>query len=248
MQRYFVEKFNESTVTITGEDYHHIVRVMRMNIDDQIICCDRVGKIAKANITEITNDTVFANIVEWMENSSELPVKIAIASGLPKGDKLEYVIQKGTELGAHEFVPFIAARSIVKWDDKKASKKVDRWNKIAKEAAEQSHRSVLPTVHTPHSFKELIAESLSYDYKLIAYEEDAKQGEKSNLASVFNKLKDGQSVLVVIGPEGGLTEKEVDALREHGFISASFGPRILRTETAPLYVLAAVSYHLELAR
>ncbi|MBD8069203.1 16S rRNA (uracil(1498)-N(3))-methyltransferase [Bacillus sp. PS06] len=248
MQRYFIDDFIEQTAVIKGDDLHHIVRVMRMDVGNQLICCDSKGKQATCEITEITNDTVLASVVEWIENQSEIPVTVSIASGLPKGDKLEYVIQKGTELGANEFVPFIAARSIVKWDEKKGAKKVERWNKIAKEAAEQSHRSVVPTIHSPKRFKELITYSKGFDYKVIAYEEAAKRGEKSALAGMFNELKVGDSLLVVIGPEGGLAEKEVEELQEHGFISCSFGPRILRTETAPLYVLSALSYHLELAR
>lgn len=248
MQRYFVDQIEDSKAIITGDDVHHIVRVMRMDVGHQIICCDRNGKAAHCAITEITNDTVFVKVVQWTEESNELPIKVTIASGLPKGDKLEYVIQKGTELGANEFVPFIAVRSIVKWDEKKGVKKIERWNKIAKEAAEQSHRSVVPYVHNALSLTDLLTYSRSYDYKLIAYEEDAKRGEKSNLARLFHELTEGQSLFVVIGPEGGLSEKEVRKLEENGFITCSFGPRILRTETAPLYLLSAVSYYFELAR
>jgi 16S rRNA (uracil1498-N3)-methyltransferase len=233
---------------IVDDDLHHIVRVMRMEVGDHFICCDKLGKQAECEITEITNDMVLASVVEWIETQPEMPITVSIASGLPKGDKLEYVIQKGTELGANEFVPFIAARSIVKWDEKKGAKKVERWNKIAKEASEQSHRSVLPIIHSPKRFNELVAYSKQFDYKVIAYEEEAKRGEKSALATIFNKLRKGDSLLVVIGPEGGLTEKEVAELQDNGFISCSFGPRILRAETAPLYVLSAVSYHFELAR
>ncbi|MCH1624988.1 16S rRNA (uracil(1498)-N(3))-methyltransferase [Fredinandcohnia quinoae] len=248
MQRYFVDKFEESSTIITGDDVHHIIRVMRMDVGHQIICCDPNGKVARCTITEISNDVVFVNVVEWIEKSNELPIKVTIASGLPKGDKLEYVIQKGTELGASEFVPFIAARSVVKWDEKKGLKKVERWNKIAKEAAEQSHRTIIPSVHEALSLTDLLTYSQSYDYKLIAYEEDAKSGEKSKLVRLFNELVEGQSLLVVVGPEGGLSEKEVSRLEENGFLTCSFGPRILRTETAPLYVLSAVSYYFELAR
>ncbi|MEK5441777.1 MULTISPECIES: 16S rRNA (uracil(1498)-N(3))-methyltransferase [unclassified Fredinandcohnia] len=247
MQRYFVDHINETQATITGEDVHHITRVMRMSVGDSIFCCYN-GRVAICTITEITNDTVLANVVEWVENSNELPIKVCIASGLPKGDKLEYVIQKGTELGASEFVPFVAARSIVKWDEKKGQKKVERWGKIAKEAAEQSHRGMVPNVTKPLSFRELLSFSQSYTYKVVAYEEDAKRGENSNLARLLSQMQNGESLFVVIGPEGGLTEKEVSSLIENEFISCSFGPRILRTETAPLYVLSAVSYHFELAR
>jgi len=247
MQRYFVDHINETQATITGEDVHHITRVMRMSVGDSIFCCYN-DRVAICTITEITNDTVLANVVEWVENSNELPIKVCIASGLPKGDKLEYVIQKGTELGASEFVPFVAARSIVKWDEKKGQKKVERWGKIAKEAAEQSHRGMVPNVTKPLSFRELLSFSQSYTYKVVAYEEDAKRGENSNLARLLSQMQNGESLFVVIGPEGGLTEKEVSSLIENEFISCSFGPRILRTETAPLYVLSAVSYHFELAR
>ncbi|WP_449537029.1 16S rRNA (uracil(1498)-N(3))-methyltransferase [Ferdinandcohnia sp. Marseille-Q9671] len=247
MQRYFVDNMTDTHATITGEDVHHITRVMRMSIGDAIYCCYS-QKVAICKITEITNDTVLADVVEWVENSNELPIRVCIAGGLPKGDKLEYVIQKGTELGASEFVPFVAARSIVKWDEKKGQKKIERWGKIAKEAAEQSHRASIPEVHKPLTLQGLLSFSQSYTYKIIAYEEDAKRGENSNLAHVFSQLKKGESLFVVIGPEGGLTEKEVSTLIEHDFISCSFGPRILRTETAPLYVLSAVSYHFELAR
>ncbi|MCA1031807.1 16S rRNA (uracil(1498)-N(3))-methyltransferase [Bacillus timonensis] len=248
MQRYFIPRFIDQSIEISGDDFHHISRVMRMEAGDNIICCDATGKTARVEITKITNESIFASVVEWIENSSEMPVKITIASGLPKGDKLEYVFQKGTELGAFEFVPFIAARSIVKWDEKKGAKKVDRWNKIVKEAAEQSHRNILPVVRTPVTFKQLISMSEPFDHKVIAYEEDAKIGEKSNLARTIKQITTDQTMLVVIGPEGGLSENEVRLLQNAGFVSCGFGPRILRTETAPLYVLSAVSYHLELMR
>ena len=248
LQRYFInnEQFNENDVVISGDDYHHITRVMRMDVGGKIYCCNNNGQTAVCKIAKITSSTVLASIVEWVKESSEMPVKVDIASGLPKGDKLEYIIQKGTELGAHSFIPFIAARSIVKWDLKKANKKIDRWTKIAKEASEQSHRHRIPEVHQPFSLQKLIDHSKEYDYKLVAYEEEAKRGERSNLATVLTDLKQDQSLLVVFGPEGGLTDHEVSLLKENGFLACSFGPRILRTETAPLYLLAAVSYQIEL--
>ncbi|MEI4800239.1 16S rRNA (uracil(1498)-N(3))-methyltransferase [Bacillus sp. NPDC077411] len=247
MQRYFVEEqnVNEMAIRIVGDDVHHIGRVMRMTPGDQIYCCTN-GKTAICTIAEITNEFVNATIVEWVEMSTELPVFVTIASGLPKGDKLELILQKGTELGAAGFLPFQASRSIVKWDAKKAGKKVERFNKIVKEAAEQSHRSEIPTVYAPVSFKELLAMSKDYDNCLVAYEEEAKQGEKSNFAKALTKLRPGQKVLIVFGPEGGLTEEEVSSLSEYAFVPCSLGPRILRTETAPLYALSAASYHFEL--
>lgn len=249
MQRYFVKgPADDGQFYIKGEDYHHIVRVMRMKEGSQIICVSPNGEAALCEIAEITGEQAVANIVEWNVESSELPVHITIASGLPKGDKLELIIQKGTELGAFGFVPFVAARSVVKWDEKKSSKKVDRWQKISKEAAEQSHRTFVPEVATPMKFTELVKLSAEYDHKLIAYEEEAKQGEASVLSEVFGKMQPKETLIIVFGPEGGLTEKEVAILQENGFLSCGLGPRILRTETAPLYLLSAASYHFELMR
>ena len=158
MQRYFLDNKNiiGNTVTITGDDFHHITRVMRMESGEEIIAVNEDGLAAIAEISEITNEAVIGTVIEWKNEENELPIKVAIVSGLPKGDKLEYIVQKGTELGATEFIPFIAARSVVKWDHKKASKKIERLQKIAKEAAEQSHRSVLPTVQEPMTVAELI--------------------------------------------------------------------------------------------
>ena len=251
MQRYFVnQQASNNVFTITGDDCHHIARVMRMKAGDHIICVDPDGKCAECSIEEITDEKVIAGVVKWVDGEgascSELPVSVTIVSGLPKGDKLEWIIQKGTELGACDFIPFISARSVVKWDEKKAAKKIERWQKIAKEAAEQSHRTSLPTVKVPLNIKLLVKESTSYDYKLIAFEEEAKIGEKSVLSQTLFQMKAGQSLMIVFGPEGGLTDQEVSFLKENGFQSCGLGPRILRTETAPLYALSAVSYHFEL--
>lgn len=247
MQRYFLEEsFTGSRFFLSGEDLHHITRVMRMKEGDHIVCVLPDGRSAVCAIAEITGERIAADIVEWEEGSAELPVRVAIASGLPKGDKLEWIIQKGTELGAHEFVPFIAARSIVKWDERKAEKKVERWQKIAKEAAEQSHRSQQPQVFHPKSLNQLLERSREYTHKLIAFEEEAKQGEAAILAQTLGSIKAGESILIAFGPEGGFSNEEVELFQSRGFLPCGLGPRILRTETAPLYVLAAVSYHLEL--
>ncbi|MEZ2719243.1 16S rRNA (uracil(1498)-N(3))-methyltransferase [Niallia circulans] len=245
MQRYFA-KNEEDTFFIQEDDYHHIVRVMRMDIDDEIYCVNSLQQAARCRIEKISENEVIAKVVQWLEGEIELPVSVSIVSGLPKGDKLEWIIQKGTELGAFKFIPFIAARSVVKWDEKKGGKKLVRWNKIAKEAAEQSHRTMIPEVSSPISIKELIKLSEGYNVKLIAYEEEAREGESSVLTKSLQSMTKGQSILAVFGPEGGLTESEVALLKEHGFMTCGLGPRILRTETAPLYLLSAVSYHFEL--
>jgi 16S rRNA (uracil1498-N3)-methyltransferase len=250
MQRYFLlhEHFINDFITITGDDVHHISRVMRMEKGDRFIAVKPSGEAAVAEIEAISNESVTARAIEWTQEQKELPIKVTIASGLPKGDKLEYIVQKGTEMGTDEFIPFIAARSVVKWDEKKASKKIDRLQKIAKEAAEQSHRTILPHIAAPVHISGLIKHAEKYDIKLVAFEEAAKQGETGALVSALQKIKPGQSLLFVFGPEGGLTDKEIIQLTDAGFIACGLGPRILRTETAPLYALAAISYHLELLR
>ncbi|EOR23668.1 16S rRNA (uracil(1498)-N(3))-methyltransferase [Cytobacillus oceanisediminis] len=245
MQRYFAKQ-EEDTFIIQEDDYHHIVRVMRMNVGDKIYCVNNDQQVAQCSIENIFENEVTAKVVQWLEGEIELPVSVSIVSGLPKGDKLEWIIQKGTELGAYEFIPFIAARSVVKWDEKKGAKKLIRWNKIAKEAAEQSHRTMIPEVSTPISMKELIKRSKSYDVKIIAYEEEAKEGESAMLTKKLQSMTKGQTILALFGPEGGLSESEVNLLKEQDFVTCGLGPRILRTETAPLYLLSAVSYHFEL--
>ncbi len=248
MQRYFVEgdQMGEEIVNISGDDIKHITRVMRMNIGNEIICSDGSSRTVRCEISAITDDCVEARIVEELKPNTELPVRVTIAQALPKADKLEFIIQKGTELGAIAFIPFQAARSIVKWDEKKSAKKTERLIKIAKEAAEQSYRERIPTISTPFSFRALKEELTSFDAVIVAYEEAAKQGEQSKFRKMLTALSPGASVLIVIGPEGGLTEEEVQSFTDEGASLCGFGPRILRTETAALYALAAISYHFEL--
>lgn len=250
MQRYFVanNQLKELNFSITGEDVKHISKVMRMSPGDQLICINEDGIVAQCEIVGITSDEVNGNVLKILTEDTELPVKVTVAQGLPKGDKLELIVQKGTELGANTFIPFQATRSIVKWDEKKGQKKVERLGKIAKEAAEQSYRRIVPKVINSLSFKQLGKESEHYDIKIVAYEEQAKLGEMKNLAAALGRAEIGSSILVVVGPEGGLTIDEVTALEQIGFISCSFGPRILRTETAAMYFLSAVSYHFEMLR
>lgn len=251
MQRYFIEQNKENMndrFFITGDDVHHISRVMRMKVNDEIICCLKDGHQAKCKIVSITDQHVECALLEWIDKSNELPVHVAIASGLPKGDKLEFIIQKGTELGANTFIPFNAARSVVKLDSKKTTKKRERWKKIAKEAAEQSHRSRIPTVESPMSLQEMIKLAEEAQVKIVAYEEVAKEGEVSRLQQALNSVSPNGQIFAVFGPEGGLTDKEVEQLKEAGFIVCGLGPRILRTETAPLYFLSVVSYQFELMR
>ncbi|MEH7245553.1 16S rRNA (uracil(1498)-N(3))-methyltransferase [Neobacillus niacini] len=249
MQRYFVkQRTNENSFVINEDDRHHMIKVMRMELGDKIICVDPTGNTAVCEIAKITDEHVVVDVVQWIDERSELPIFVTIASGLPKGDKLEWIIQKGTELGAHEFIPFSARRSVVKWDEKKSAKKVERWQKIAKEASEQSHRGMVPEISQPMNLKALIEKSKDYHHKLAAFEDESRSGETSIFSVTLQKMKQDESLFIVFGPEGGLAEEEVQVLQENDFSLCGLGPRILRTETAPLYALAAISYHFELMR
>lgn len=243
MQRYFVEPhlFSEQEVTIVGDDVHHIVNVMRAKPGEEIVVCDGAGRSAVARLVSLSAKEVTAEIVRFLDEQTELPIRITIGQGLPKGEKMEWILQKGTEMGAHAFFPFTSERTIVKLDAKKEAKKLERWRKIVKEAAEQSHRAVLPEILPPASFRQAIASAASYAQRVIAYEKEGG----STLHQVFAAMKPGESLVVLIGPEGGFSPNEVAQAESMGFQSVSLGPRILRTETASQYVLAAASYQFE---
>lgn len=246
MQRYFIDENYQPTVHLTDENYHHIVRVMRMKNGQEIFVVFADEMAIKAEITDITEESVIVTEIEKEMFQRELPIHITIASGFPKGEKLELIAQKATELGAFNFFVFPAETSVVKWDQKKQGKKVARLNKIIQEAAEQSHRQHLPRLESI-SPKELVNHFSDFDAVLIAYEESAKQGEQAQLAQTFQQLTAGQKLLVIFGPEGGLTPNEIEKYQLAGAKLAGLGPRILRTETAPLYLLSAASFYYELS-
>lgn len=250
MQRYFVpnQQMSDKEVIIQGEDASHISKVMRMQPDDLIICINGDRRIVQCRIESVTPAEVTASIVEELVSKTELPITVTIAQGLPKADKLEWIVQKGTELGATGFLPFSATRSIVKWDDKKSAKKRERLEKIAKEAAEQSYREIIPKVYPSSSMKGVKDLIDSHTASIVLAEEQAKKGETSQFVHVLLQLKEKDSLLVIVGPEGGLSEEEVSFFEEAGAKPCGLGPRILRTETASLAALAAISYQFELMR
>lgn len=247
MQRYFVpnQNWQEESVIISGDDAHHIQRVMRYNVQDEIICVHPNGQSAKSKITKIYTKEVKAKIIEWLEHDAELPVEVTIAQGLPKGNKLELILQKGTELGAARFCLFTADRSISKWNDKKSAKKLMRYRKIIKEASEQCHRNRMPVLEEPTSLEKLLQKSKNYDVTLFAYEEEAKTSNFSSFGNVLSEVEGTTTIFLCIGPEGGFSNDEVQLLKEHHFQPVRLGARILRTETASMYALASISYHFE---
>lgn len=245
MQRYFIEgEIPENRImAITGDDAKHIAKVMRGQAGDEIL----IVANNTAFLSEIVSldQAVEVLLKEEMETETELPIQVTIACGLPKGDKLELIVQKSTELGMYGLIPFAAERSIVKWDAQKSDKKVVRLQKIAKEAAEQSHRVHMPLIHNPCSFQTLLETAKNYDAVVVAYEEEARETDRTRFAETLKSLYDKSSILLVFGPEGGFSQKEAEQLKNHGASFTSLGPRILRAETAPLYALSAISYEFE---
>ena len=180
-----------------------------------------------------------------VETDVELPIETTIVCGLSKGDKTDWIVQKGTQLGTHRFIFCNSQFSVARWDAKKQVKKLARLQKIAQEAAEQAHRTHVPVIEWRASLTAIAEESA--DIKLVAYEESAKAGEHGQLVQSLQSAQPGQSLICVFGPEGGIAPKEIEALQAAGFLLAGLGPRILRAETAPLYLLSAISYVTELS-
>lgn len=245
MQRYFIpQPFVDGTSVISGEDAKHIQKVMRMQEGQSVIVVSE-GQAYEAIIEVFDGFDVRIKKNSKSLLSNELPKNVTICCGLPKGEKLDLITQKSTELGMHELILFEAERSIVKWDASKGKKKQQRLQKIAKEAAEQSHRNVIPEIHDIVTFKGLLQLAKQYDVLLVADEENAKQEDRTRFVEILSKTHDKKSICVVFGPEGGLSRNEIQQLLNHSFQTISLGPRILRAETAPLYVLSAMSYEFE---
>lgn len=243
MQKYFISKEKLNECIIDTDDAFHISTVMRSKVGDEILVSDQ-EKCVLAKITSIEKNKVTFEIKEELKANNELPVKVTIFQGYPKGDKLEEIIKHSTELGAYAFMPTIMKRSLFKLDPKKKNTKLERFQKIAKEASEQSFRLIIPKVIDILGLKEI--DFNEYDKLILCYEESSKKGDLVNFKSIVKNLKKDDKVRVVIGPEGGIDEAELEYLSKLGFVSCGLGPRILRTETAAAYVLSSISYEMEL--
>jgi len=243
MHRFFVDSsaINDNTIIISGTDAHHISKVLRIREDDEIIVCDQCGTDYVCSVAEIDSEKVVARIFRKSASISEPPVNITLYQGVPKGDKLETVIQKCVELGAIKVVPVSMKRCVAIIKDKDKAKKHERMQRIAFEAAKQCGRSVIPEVSEVMSFENAINEaSGKCDLKLLPYE-----GEKNNsIKTVLKNNQDAKNICIFIGPEGGFDDSEIKYALNHGFSIVTLGPRILRTETAPLAAISAVLYEL----
>lgn len=244
MQKYFISHDELLNKKIISDDVNHIKNVTRSKIGDTVIVSDQ-NKEYLVKFSKIENKFVDFELVNEIQNQNELPVMVDIYQGYPKGDKLDDIVKHTTELGVNAIYATFMKRSIVKLDDKKIANKIERYKKIAKEAAEQSFRKIIPKFDIKYIDE---IDFSSYDIKLIAYEENAYNGELVNFKKTISNAKQGFKIAIIIGPEGGIDQNEIEKLEEKGFTCCAFGRRILRTETAPLYALSAISYELELKK
>ena len=237
MQRYFVSKENENFI-LSNSDFHHVKDVMRIKNDGQLICVYE-NKSYLCSINYFENGYKI-NVIEEITKDVELNKKVILYQAVIKNDKFDLVIQKATELGVTDIVPTIFSRSVVKVDDSKKDNKLNRYEKIVKEACEQSHRLVLPMIHNYQKVKTIKLDEDTLG--LIAYENN---GDYASFKNALLDVDKYNKVAIVIGPEGGFSNDEVDYLVKNGFKNISLGKRILRSETASMYALSVLSFYLE---
>lgn len=248
MYQFFADpsQIGERDIRITGTDVNHMKNVLRMQKGEQVCITDREsGREYRCELLGYEDKAALLGIMWSEEANRELPSKIYLFQGLPKGDKMELIIQKAVELGAYEIVPVATKRAVVRLDEKKAAAKQKRWQSIAESAAKQCKRNILPKVHEVMKFSDAAAYAEKLDLVLIPYEL-AEGIEKTR--SLLDMASPGKSVGIFIGPEGGFDEAEIALAKEAGIHAVTLGKRILRTETAGLAVLSVLMFHLECAQ
>lgn len=243
MHKFFVpiENFHNENVIIQGDDVKHIYKVLRLEEGQEVFINNLHGKEYRCKLIDVNKKEVIASIIEEVSISKESPIEISLFQGLPKSAKMDLIVQKNTELGVSHITPIITKRVVVK-TELKEYKKLDRWNRIALEACKQCKRSLIPTIEEPLEFDALLAKLNEFDLVLVPYENAENHGIKYVMNNVdTNHIK---SVAIIIGPEGGFEEEEIELLRERGGHIITLGPRILRTETAGFTAVSLISYEL----
>lgn len=238
MTRFFVEpqELEGDSILLTGENFQH-AKVLRLKPSERLLVCDGQGREALCEVLTLGSQELELNVLERRESETEAAIRASVYMAFPKADKLEHVIQKATELGAYEIVAFPSARCVSRPDEKSLKKKVERWQKIAASAAEQSGRGRIPQVITLNSFREALARAAEADKAILFYE-----NEHATTLRMALEASPYSTISLLTGPEGGLDEAEVEQAREAGLQICTLGSRILRCETAPLCALSAVMY------
>ena len=247
MPHFFVDEEIESKeYSLFGEDGRHISKSLRMNKGESLTLCSPSGTVHNCVVEEISGDMVKVNVLSSKISEAEPDVKVTLYQALPKGDKMELIIQKSVELGAMEIVPVQMKRCVVKLDKKDKIKKIQRWQKISEVAAKQCGRNEIPEIKPCIYVKDVCQMIQDYDVVLVAYEKESENKIKNELKKL-KEVKDKQKIKigVVIGPEGGLEPEDVEMLKQSGAKIVTLGKRILRTETVALNVTSNIMYELE---
>lgn len=238
MTRFFVkpQDLHPDFLVLTGENAQH-ARVLRLKAGEEVLVCDGRGRECLCAVSDVSPGQISLVVKKRQASESEASVRVSVYMAFPKADKLEHVIQKATELGAYEIVAFPSARCVSRPDEKSLQKKLDRWQKIAASAAEQSGRGLIPKVVTLPSFSEALKRAAEADLPILFYE-----NEHATTLKMALEAAPYQTVALLTGPEGGLETAEVEQARKAGLRVCTLGKRILRCETAPLCALSAVMY------
>ena len=244
MQHFFADPscVDGEQIRLAGSDVNHMKNVLRMKPGEEVWVSDGEGMDYFCSVEGYEEKEAVLRVVKKEVSQTELASRLILFQGLPKGDKMEWIVQKAVELGAYSVVPVSTRRCVVKLDNKKAEKKVSRWQQIAESAAKQSKRMLVPEVHSVMTFKEALAYAKELDVLLIPYELAKGMKETKEL---IRSIEPGKSIGVFIGPEGGFEEQEVADAMEAGAKPITLGHRILRTETAGLAVLSVLMFQLE---
>ena len=234
-------QINGNLITITGEDYNHIANVLRMKKEEKILISNKhTSETYTCYINQINKNDIICTIIEKNDTSTEMNIKVDVYQGLPKADKMEYIIQKSVELGVNKIIPINMKYCIAKIKDEE--KKNIRWNKISEVAAKQSKRNIIPKVEMSIDINKACEELKKYDLVLVAYENE----ENATIKEALQNDKEVKSIAVIIGPEGGISNDEIEKLKEIGAKIVTLGKRILRTETASIVLLSMITYEYEL--
>ena len=245
MSNFFIDSGNidGENAYVTGSDVNHIKNVLRMKESDEIKLSTGDGLLYTATISEFLPDRIVCRIIDCEGGKSELPAKIVLFQGLPKKDKMELIIQKAVELGVSEIVPVMMKRTIVKLEDnKKEQKKLERWRTISLTAAKQSGRAIVPEVSDFITFNEAVKRAKGLEYNLIPYENEKGMDKAREL---IKEVKNKKSIGIFIGPEGGISEDELELALNVGAKPISLGNRILRTETAGLALVSVIAFEID---
>ncbi len=244
MQHFFVtpSQVKDERIIVEGSDVNHMKNVLRIRCGEEVMISDGNNLQYRCAVERYEEEKAFLQIMEKRQADTELSSRIYLFQGLPKQDKMELIVQKAVELGAYRVIPVSTRRAVVKLDEKKAKKKVERWRQIAESAAKQAGRGYIPKVEPVMSYREALEYAKKLDVIFIPYEleRDLKETKKA-----IEAVRTGQSVAVFIGPEGGFEKEEVEAALVQGAKAITLGRRILRTETAGLTMLSVLMFHLE---